>query len=467
MAGKKTRAPKARGHHHVVREDAIARETMENGFIYLDPNVDPDISIEDLESIPRETRREDMDLYFRAKIEVFEADQAQSDSSWVLWTVRLAAFAAPLVVAAFVVLGAWWLGGTDVGIAGAVVLVLSGLWAASLYWKNELIPANLWPGFFEQRLLQFTERRFGEAGRDMRQLISRLIHVFLDNLRTFIRRKRLLQAGATFGVTVPAFVLLWLPDAWLPSDNVPLALFAAGVGFLVFTAADWWFGYVNGHLHEHYSTALEHSARDVSIKITQRMKSLSQIITQYITKLQEIQQKGEKVPGAAGAAQLENMRDEQLQDGSGFFYIQTILFLAKNNEHLELFLWDEVHRSRREHMMLDARGFALTLSVLLFFAGIQAFALVLSANEIMVDGEGLRGWFAGALAMAGLVMSWVFAERSYASPAWTSGADILEKRFDSADWDTYAKLKIDVKLAARFQRAIYWIRDLFELRRER
>jgi hypothetical protein len=224
----------------------------------------------------------------------------------------------------------------------------------------------------------------------------------------------------------------------------------------------WFFHDLNHDLFLHvYRQALNASSQEVSTVIMHRMTSLTSLFHHYYNNIQQLQERGQDL----GLGDMQNVTDEQLKDGNGFFATRMLLWLAKRLEAIEESLLFGMQISESVLAVLNITGYVISCIILWFSITVALVVLGVDVWLAHSAGNMFGGLLAVRLVVGGLliVAIWAVSHYSYHYKKWNSGREILRSCFATATvtgWNTYAKLKFDIALAGRCQRAMARINHL-------
>jgi hypothetical protein len=467
-----------------MHEDACVKILMPKGWGMqeIEVLVQPDLNIDSIEKIERSRHHDEMKEYFESEIDIIPKREPHAllpDTTlgadigrFVNWFLGIGLFAtlAPLLVLAVAVNGAW--------LAFATVAIAVG--SVATYWfitrlGRQLTSDQIWPGLMEERLAKTIKTKFKSVDGNIRHVIDRYADVFLDNNWMFLRLKRLLQAGAIaalYAAMAPVVVVaLFRPD--LLSTPVLLGCLAwAGV---ISIAVMWTFNGLNDHIYDNkYLQTLQNSAMHVSTLVRNRMASIFSLYQHTLRHITELQQKGEPTRGLKDDVRV--IDDIELMSHEGFMSVQTMIWLAKRNEYIELHLHNRLHHLLTVQSVLSVAGFVASLAIFLVGFAPALMLLIwivwttpgLSLNNLHETAGGAISIAAVAFVLLGA--SWLSWE-SYFEEKWNplktriSTVSILDEHFDTHDlggWQTYKKIKLDVNLAGAFQKTLGVVSDLFQ-----
>jgi hypothetical protein len=332
---------------------------------------------------------------------------------------------------------------------------------------RRFIRDKIWPGLMEERLGDAIRRKFPNTDSKIRAVIDRYEDVFLDNNWMLVRLKRFFQAGAIllFYVAAAAPLALGLRNA---PAIATYGLAAAIAGFVV-----WLFFFMNKYIYTNmYSQSLRVSAQKVENLILERMTSINVLLVHTITHITQLMQQGERPKRDANKMDDSDLKD----DYDTFFAMQTLMWLAKRLEYIELHLHNTLHTLLTVEGVMSVAGLVMTISIC-------TLGILPAACLLVHDVEMLRaGLEAGQLSAASypiiaeatialltiLFTIWI-SYVSYSNEKWnpmktkSSDKSLLEEHFElKFQSQTYEKQELDVKLAARAQRAMFAVHSYFD-----
>lgn len=382
-------------------------------------------------------------------------------------TLGFAAALAPVILFTLLAPNLAWLAGIVAGIAIGGVMAFIFLSRLMARFKSD----KIWPGLMEERLGAAIQTKFPNNDTDVRAVIDAYNHVFLDSNWTLIRLKRFFQTISIFCFYLAAAPVLF----FMYVGNALAAAIAAGVAFVVACLVVYCFELVNSHIYQDkYLQSLRVSAQHVSNLIRDRMNSISVLFRQTMISITQDSVRGEAPKADLSVSQVE---DEGLKDYNGFFAIQTLMWLAKRLEYIELHLHNRIHALLTTEAILSIAGYVMYLSLLVM--GIAPAVCLLVHAGVTLQAAAQQGatlaWgfpaVEAAVALGIILFTLWVSNRSYFNDAWnpmktqSSGTEsVLDQHFDPRDlggWQTFAKQELDVKLAARFQRAMFFINEYY------
>ncbi|MFZ5670514.1 MAG: hypothetical protein ACOY4K_13560 [Pseudomonadota bacterium] len=322
----------------------------------------------------------------------------------------------------------------------------------------------LWPEPLEKRLIVHDTKRFGRTDEDIRSLVDTSVSVFEHNVFRYMVLKRTLQAFALAAVlAVSAAAIAW-PEAKDSASgyNWPLLASAAGLPALwvivrLYVAA-------NTMLYDqYYRHAVKYTVDHVSRPIRERMMSIRNCIEEYASHIDRLLGGGEEMHNAARA------RDRELKDGHAFLRTQMLLWLPVRTLGIEWSIRNRMETAEKNHAIFAGVGFLLAGLILLGFLAAQGAVLALLLQNKAQASDGMAFLravsdpvFAMRLVLAVLaIAATVYVSfLSYYKTAWNPAKHLLEEYFDTTEWMTFSKLEMDVRLAARVQRAMIEIEEL-------
>lgn len=457
-----------------VHEDRCVRLVVAEGWAMQELEVHHEVSgqieIEKFENINREERHEQMKRYFDDHMQIIPAAKDSPripDLPWIRPALRSATVSVFAIVAAIVALVAYVsfrLASPPLIIlaisaaAGAVLMFSFLTWLINRYRKD-----GVWPGLMEERLSDSIRRKFPDADSQVRHVIDRYSDVFLDNNWMLVRLKRFFQASA-----IALFLVLVVPLGLLSQQfmvsrdwvSATLALCAVPAVILLISAL---FQFFNHHVYTKlYSQSLRVSAQRVENLILERMTSINILLQHTINHITQLMQQGERP-----ARDPSKLDDLDLREYDTFFAMQTLFWLAKRLEYIELHLHNSLHTLLTVEGVMDIAGRVRTLAIAIIGATpalIVAFELVLTTAP--TEWPSVIGPLV-CVVLTLLFVAWV-SHTSFANEKWNpiklkSQTNLLEEHFElKFRAQTYEKQKLDVKLAARAQRAMFAIHAYFE-----
>lgn len=306
--------------------------------------------------------------------------------------------------------------------------------------RTRVTGAGLWPGFLEVRLMKFTKKKFQNVDADVRIMIDAFATIFETNLKQFIFLKRCIQALASIILVAATFWAAYWSDVapWI----IVIAVIVSGV---LFYLANAWLR------DDKYMVCLDKSCETIQHTLDQRLRSLSECIKESLIDLTQLRERGQYLSDAT----IED--DDHFEGMAGFFEMQKMLWLAKRSEYQELYLVDAIHKMRRTYFVLDRNGHGSAFFVT-FVAALAGLLPAIWQFSNPSDQHILVQLCFLVPSAAIIAAGWA----SYSYAKWNTGADTLRKKLDSSRWITFAKLKIDTKLAGQYQRALGTIAKLNE-----
>lgn len=414
-----------------------------------------------LKALGKPTVQRLMNQYFDAEVKIFEDVEANKEVPHAFWNwvwsglhlLALLLFALAAIVAlALLHEGRGVEGAALLTAVGVLVVVFLLVFHGAL--SGGFRDSNIWPGFLEDRLMAFTAEKFTEVDNEIRYLIDAFTIVFQDNLSKFIAQKRVVQSVASFVVIIFALAPAVAVMSGVPTLALPLGALAVLVWLLSFYLF-WYFTRLIRR--DHYMVSLDKSCETISHTLDQRLRSLSECIKEAVIDLTQLRERGQHLEN-------ENIEDDDHFEGmAGFFEMQKMLWLAKRSEYQELYLVDAVHKMRRTYFIQDMQGYrsALLVTLVSMVGALVPLMVAVGAGTVStvptLEDLPLIVFFLIPMLIVG-----AFGWLSYKNPDWNTGTDTLRKKLDSSRWLTYAKLKIDAKLAGQYQRALATIAKLNE-----
>ncbi len=396
----------------VQSSEWVVVDRHNSGFYEIsEVNFKPTVSMEDLEVELRGTRQGSIEKYFTTPVDIFVSSvTSRRFPRWLVW----------------------------------------------------LFPfLRLWPPPLEQRLAKYDAERFGEIEKPFRELIDKTVEVFLCNmLKNSIEKRR----RQFFAILVNAVLSVAAVDWLFVRYPTPLSWVLAPVGIVLLS----WqvvlrvYKKKSGERFDLYQYALRSSVDNASRPIMERMYSLGGSIEQYVSRIDGLRTEGEKV------SDLDKKQDPDLKDGQAFLWMQMMLWLGIRDLGLETHLRNKMETAEKIQTIYDAFGYVMATFVFLcalvpesvFAYGYFMEALSLSPH--LHDVRALMGLLPVISKFMIMVAAILFAARisrlSYIN--WSSTRHILEKYFQTEKWTTFSKLNLDVRLAARVQKAVAEIKVL-------
>jgi hypothetical protein len=406
--GRKPKARRERRGRRIASTDWATVAPSGYGLLQIaSVNIDPEVTYADLEQADRKAQLASVNTYFTTPVDIFSSFRTAEEATG--WRPRMFDF------------------------------------------------FYLWPVPLERRLMAYDQRRFGDTDADMRSLIDTAISVYEYNVFQYMLVKRSLQLLALALLAVITGLALFGARALLAGGVwmhlAPLAGLAA-VAAVTGIYAGW-----NGTIYKRYYVhAVEHSVNRVSRPIADRMTSIGKCIEEYASHIDR------SLTGGEHGHAPRSVPDRELNGGESFMRAQMLLWLPIRVLGIEWALRNRMEAAEKRHAIYAGTGFLLTLALLGAFLIVQAgMALLASlaphpapANALDWTSWGLIGLLGFCATAAGLYVS----QRSYYNPAWNPAKHIMEQYFDTAKWSTFSKLEMDVRLAARVQRAMFEIAEL-------
>lgn len=432
------------------------------------------IDIQRFEDVDRHGQQERMDKYFDDSIQIIPAakdspripdlpwiDHALSSITRSIFVVALAITATaaifalearspwPFVLAACLVVGAF-----------LMLWILRSL-------MRRFIKDHIWPGLMEERLGDAIRRKFPDTDSKIRAVIDRYEDVFLDNNWMLVRLKRFFQAGAILLFYAGAAI----PLAFVLRTGAPLifGLFSVvSAGFVV-----WLFFFLNKYIYTNmYSQSLRVSAQKVENLILERMTSINVLLVHTITHITQLMQQGERPKRDANKMDDSDLKEEY----DTFFAMQTLMWLAKRLEYIELHLHNTLHTLLTVEGVMSVAGLVISIAICMLGILPAAYVFVHDIEMLRIAIEsghlGTANYplvVEAAVALVTIVFAIWISYVSYSNEKWnpmktkSSEKSLLEDHFElKFQAQTYEKQELDVKLAARAQRAMFAIHSYFD-----
>ena len=370
-----------------------------------------ELTLSDLEAVPREEYQDATTAYFSTPVEIFSSDNEEA-THLPRWLLRICPF------------------------------------------------FSIWPKPLELRIEEYDARRYGNTDADVRNSLQKLIEIFSANLWANIKRKRWIQLWWVLvqGI-VSALTVYFLPLA--PSALAGLGCIAL---YAILTVGIIKIFHINtrNQFKYHYAPALKNSCDAVSRAISDRMRTLSVIVEQQARIVDGLRAKGEAAP--AGSS---NDDDKRYWEGHAFQGVQMMIWLPIRVLGLETCLRNKFETARKIYAKRDARGFFLTWLIFFCSATPAVYFLIDYAGRFFrAAGSALQPLDFGvpglllmqlAIIVTFLVVAFVLSRRSYYNLDWNSGKDTLKEHFDTSTWATFANSGFDRRLAVRVQLAMDYI----------
>lgn len=433
------------------------------------------IMMKKFDNLDREEQQARMNRYFDDAIEIIPAKEDSPripDLPWIDHALGSIIRSILVVAIAITVTAGIFAQQTDnPWLIGIVASVAAGgfimLWILR-YLMRRFIKDKIWPGLMEERLGDAIRRKFPNTDSKIRGVIDRYEDVFLDNNWMLVRLKRFFQSGAIllFYALAAAPVMVGLR---MPAMILPLAAFAGLAAIFVI----WLFFFLNKYIYTNmYSQSLRVSAQKVENLILERMTSINVLLVHTITHITQLMQQGERPQRDAN-----KMDDNDLkEDYDTFFAMQTLMWLAKRLEYIELHLHNTLHTLLTVEGVMSIAGLVMTIAIgmlgvlpaaYMVFSAIETLRAGLETGQLSAADYPVIAQAAIAVITI-LFVIWI-SYVSYSNEKWnpmktkSSEKSLLEDHFElKFGAQTYEKQELDVKLAARAQRAMFAIHSYFD-----
>jgi hypothetical protein len=347
---------------------------------------------------------------------------------------------------------------------------------------------GLWPGLLEERLQGMTERRFPKADKDVRNVLNQFASLFLDNNWLYVRIKRALQIMAivTFYVAAVPIIALIRTDPNYFADPAVSLLGIVWIGAWTIGGFATFYVLNDEVYQDKYMQTLQNSAAQVSQMMLSRTNALQSLFQHYYNHIQTIQDVGEpvQVPGLDRSkkteqemkrmeAMLVQMHDSSLTHYRAFHATRIMMWLNRRLEYLEWHMLHGMHSAQTIHGVVNVAAFIAATSICLIGV-VPMLAFLVYANtgidfSIPVLGKSVSVILAiNILGIGTILLTMWVSWRSYARKAWNSGKRVLYTHFTPrrlAGWWTAARLRYDLALSGRSQRAMNKIYDTLDLLR--
>lgn len=310
----------------------------------------------------------------------------------------------------------------------------------------------LWPEPLERRLIVHDTRRFGATDADIRSLVDTSISVFEHNVFRYMLLKRALQVGALATLLAMTVAAIFAPAGG--QDRFQWPLFGPALAIVGIWVAARIYIFLNGMLYEqYYQHAIKYTVDHVSRPIRERMMSIRNCIEEYASHIDRLLSGGEAMHDAA------RVRDRELNTGHAFLRTQMLLWLPVRTLGIEWAIRNRMETAEKKHAIFAGIGFVFASLILLAFLAVFGVVLWLTLHRpgpVTLEVLGAR---LALIAFAIVATGWI-SFLSYYKAAWNPAKHLLEEYFDTTEWMTFSKLEMDVRLAARVQRAMIEIEEL-------